>query len=244
MKSMEIIPAMDLIAGECVRLEMGNYSRKKIYERDPLKQAVKFEKMGFKTLHMVDLDGAKGSEPVNLELLEKIVSKTSLAVQFGGGIKSVKSAERAFSAGAKRVIAGSISVTNPEVVNEMIAKFGKDKIVLGVDLYEEKIAINGWLDRVDNNFMELVSYYVNRGIGSIVCTDIAKDGMMKGPSVKLYQKLIKEFPELTVIASGGISSVEDLELLSGINIKGVIVGKALYEEVITDNQNKKWLQNE
>lgn len=244
MRRAEIIPAMDILNGKCVRLEMGNYSNKRVYDIDPVEQALKFENMGLKTLHMVDLEGAKGKEPINLKTLEKIASKTHLTIQFGGGIKSLSSADSAFSAGAKRVIAGSISVKNPEELVVIIERFGSDKIVLGVDIYNEAIAINGWQERVNVDINSLVSYYANKGVYGLICTDISKDGMMKGPSIELYINLIRDFPELTIIASGGVSSVKDLETLSLTNVNGVIVGKAFYEGVLTEKEIVKWLQNE
>lgn len=244
MRKIEIIPAMDIIDGRCVRLVKGDYSSITNYDTNPLDQALKFEELGFKSLHLVDLDGAKGREPVNLSILEQIAANTSLVVEFGGGIKSLESARKAFKAGAGRVVAGSICVTNPELVNNIIKEFGPERVVLGVDIIDNKIAINGWVDRIAHDIKEFISFYKEKGISRVVCTDISKDGMMSGPSADFYLKLTTDFPDLNIIASGGITSLSDLELLSKTNIGGAIVGKALYEGFLKINDIKKWLQNE
>jgi len=244
MRKIEVIPAMDIIDGRCVRLTKGDYSSITKYDSDPLDQAMKFEELGFKSLHLVDLDGAKGRESANLSILEQIADNTSLVVEFGGGIKSLESARKAFTAGAGRVIAGSICITNPELVTNMIKEFGQERIVLGVDIIDDKIAINGWVDRIEHDINEFISFYKQRGVRRIVCTDISKDGMMSGPSREFYLKLTTDFSDINIIASGGITSLKDLELLSNINIGGAIVGKALYEGFLNINDIKKWLQNE
>jgi len=244
MNRVEIIPAMDIIDGKCVRLKMGDYLSKTEYTYSPLEQAIKFEEWGFKSLHLVDLDGAKGSGPVNLSILKAIASKTSLKIEFGGGVKSIEAARTLLSAGVERVVVGSLSVTNPKVVIKMVEEFGEDKVVLGVDIMDGKIAINGWVDKVVSDVNLFISNYVSQGIRRIVCTDISKDGMMSGPSVDLYIKLINNFPELDITASGGVSSINDLELLSKIEIRRAIVGKALYEGQITEKDIRRWLQNE
>lgn len=240
----EIIPAIDIIDGRCVRLAMGDYGKESRYSYDPLELALRYQDMGLKKLHLVDLDGAKGSEPRNLKVLERIAGGTSLFIEFGGGIKSHESAGRALSAGAARVVAGSIAVTNPLLTSQLIEIYGSDKIVLGLDLYEGKIAINGWIDKTDNKIEDVISYYAALKIKTLICTDISKDGMLSGPATELYKSLSAEYPYLDIIASGGVSSFSDIELLNTSGAKGVIVGKAFYDGIIDEKEVRGWLERE
>jgi phosphoribosylformimino-5-aminoimidazole carboxamide ribotide isomerase len=240
----EVIPTMDIIDGRCVRLSMGDYSKKREYSNNPLDQAKRFEDIGFKKLHFIDLDGAKSLEPCNLEVVEKIAQNTKLSIQFGGGVKSEESAERVFSAGVKKIIIGSLAVTNPSSVLKIINSYGIERVILGLDLLDGRIAVNGWLDIVDNNVKPLLKYYISKGISSVICTDISKDGMLMGPSFNLYASLSMEFPDVDIVASGGIRSVSDLELLKCCGIREAIVGKALYEGDITNNEIVRWLRKE
>jgi len=240
----EIIPAIDIIEGRCVRLAMGDFGKEFHYSFDPLELALRYQDMGLKKVHLVDLDGAKGSEPLNLKVLERIASGTSLFVEFGGGIKSPESAGRAISAGAGRVVAGSVAVTNPLLTSQIIEIYGSDKVVLGLDLYEGKIAINGWIDKIDSEIKDVISYYTTYNIKTIICTDISRDGMLTGPSTELYMTLSSEYPELDIIASGGVSSFSDIEMLNTCGAKGVIVGKAFYDGIINEKEVRGWLESE
>ncbi|EKD30737.1 MAG: hypothetical protein ACD_77C00477G0005 [uncultured bacterium] len=245
MKSkIEIIPAIDIIEGKCVRLAMGDYGKPFQYSFDPLELAVKFENMGMKKLHLIDLDGARGAKPRNLEVLERIASGTSLFIEFGGGIKSLESAGRAISAGARRIIAGSIAVTNPVLTSKLIDIYGSEKIVLGLDLFEGKIAINGWIEKIDNKIKDIISFYTSLKIKTLICTDISKDGMLSGPAFDLYKTLSAQYPQLDIIASGGVSSLSDIALLNQSGVKGVIVGKAFYDGVLNEEEIRRWSQNE
>lgn len=240
----EVIPTMDIIDGRCVRLSMGDYSKKREYSNNPFDQAKKFEDIGFKKIHFIDLDGAKGLEPFNLKVVEKIANNTKLSIQFGGGVKSEASAQRVFSAGVKRIIIGSLAVTNPSAVSNIIDSCGVERVILGLDLLNGRIAVNGWLDIVDNNVKSLLKYYISQGISNVICTDISKDGMLMGPSLNLYAGLSMEFPDINIVASGGIRSVSDLEQLRHCGIREAIVGKALYEGELTKNEIVKWLRRE
>lgn len=240
----EIIPAIDIIQGKCVRLAMGDYRRQFKYSFDPLDLALRFQEMGLKKLHLVDLDGARGSEPRNIEVLEKIASGTSLFIEFGGGIKSLDSAGRAFSAGAGRIIAGSIAVTNPALTSKLIDIYGSEKIILGLDLLEGKIAINGWINKSDNKIENIISFYTSIKIKTVICTDISKDGMLSGPAFELYKALSAQYPQLDIIASGGVSSISDITLLNQCGVKGVIVGKAFYDGILNEEEIRRWSQSE
>ncbi len=228
-KEMVIIPAIDIIEGKAVRLTQGDYSQKTEYAESPVAVAKMFEKAGIKRLHVVDLEGAKASKPVNLNRLEEITTETELLVDFGGGIKSNESIELAFSSGAHQITAGSIAVKNRPLVVEWIEKYGADKIVLGADVHNRKIAINGWQEDSGIDLFEFVGSYIDLGISHCICTDVSKDGLLQGPSIALYEELIIKFPQLNLIASGGVSSLEDLEELKRIGVYGAIVGKAYYE---------------
>lgn len=231
-----IIPAIDLIDGSCVRLTQGDYDRKTTYYKDPLDVARRYEDCGIKRLHLVDLDGAKASHPVNLKVLERLATSTSLQIQYGGGIKSSDALKEVFAAGAKRAICGSIAVKQPESFREWLDEFGPERMVLGADTRDGRIAINGWLEAAQMGVEELIESFRNAGLSQVICTDIAKDGMLSGPSVPLYVKLQKLFPEIEITVSGGISSLGDIENLDRNGLKSVIVGKAIYEGRITFEQ--------
>lgn len=231
-----IIPAIDLIDGSCVRLTQGDYDRKTTYYKDPLDVARRYEDCGIKRLHLVDLDGAKASHPVNLKVLERLATSTSLQIQYGGGIKSSDALKEVFAAGAKRAICGSIAVKQPESFREWLDAFGPERMVLGADTRDGRIAINGWLEAAQMGVEELIESFRSAGLSQVICTDIAKDGMLSGPSVPLYVKLQKLFPEIEITVSGGISSWDDIENLDRNGLKSVIVGKAIYEGRITFEQ--------
>jgi phosphoribosylformimino-5-aminoimidazole carboxamide ribotide isomerase len=230
---MQIIPAIDLIDGKCVRLTEGDYAQKKIYNEDPLEVAKAFEGVGLMRLHLVDLDGAKAGEVVNWKVLEKIANQTALQIDFGGGIKKEATLKTVFDTGASYATIGSLAVNNRIVFEEWIERFGANAFMLGADVYKEKIAIGGWIEKTNMDVYEFMESYINKGIGQFFCTDIEKDGKLAGPSTALYQKIIKQFPELQLIASGGVSNIEDLKLLRAIGCSGAIVGKAIYENRIT-----------
>ena len=230
---MQIIPAIDLIDGKCVRLTEGDYAQKKIYNEDPLEVAKAFEGVGLMRLHLVDLDGAKAGEVVNWKVLEKIANQTALQIDFGGGIKKEATLNTVFETGASYATIGSLAVNNRIVFEEWIERFGANAFMLGADVYKEKIAIGGWIEKTNMDVYEFMESYINKGIGQFFCTDIEKDGKLAGPSTALYQKIIKQFPELHLIASGGVSNIEDLKLLRAIGCSGAIVGKAIYENSIT-----------
>lgn len=231
-----IIPAIDLIDGSCVRLTQGDYDRKTTYYKDPLDVARRYEDCGIKRLHLVDLDGAKASHPVNLKVLERLATSTSLQIQYGGGIKSSDALKEVFTAGAKRAICGSIAVKQPESFREWLDEFGPERMVLGADTRDGRIAINGWLEAAQMGVEELIESFRSAGLSQVICTDIAKDGMLSGPSVPLYVKLQKLFPEIEITVSGGISSWDNIENLDRNGLKSVIVGKAIYEGRITFEQ--------
>lgn len=240
---MEIIPAIDLIDGKCVRLTQGDYSQKKIYEENPLKQAKVFEGMGFTSLHLVDLDGAKAGSPQNLLILEKIASQTNLKIDFGGGLKTESDLNQVWNAGADMATIGSIAVKDPELVKSWMQKFDLDKILLAADVKDEKIALNAWQDTSELSIFDFIEAYLQEGLTQFFCTDVSKDGLLKGTNVDLYQKLKKKFPNTRLIASGGVSSAQDLKDLQKIEIEGVIVGKALYEGRISQEEIDFFIKN-
>jgi phosphoribosylformimino-5-aminoimidazole carboxamide ribotide isomerase len=230
---MYIIPAIDLIGGKCVRLSQGDYRSKKEYHDDPLEMAKRFEGAGIQRLHLVDLDGAKAKKIVNGEVLERICSGTSLQVDFGGGIQADEEIEKAFGLGAKQVTGGSIAVKNPDLFDKWIAQYGTEKIILGADAKEKKIAVGGWEETTSVDLIPFIKEYFEKGIRYVICTDVAKDGLLQGPSADLYREILQEIPSLKLIASGGVSSVKDLEELEKIGVFGTIVGKAYYEGRVT-----------
>ena len=226
---MKIIPAIDLIDGKCVRLTKGDYSTKKEYSSDPLDMARRFADAGLSYLHLVDLDGARTGAVVNHKTLEKIASKTPLEIDFGGGIKSDESIRIAFESGAKKVTVGSVAVKNRELVTEWLGIYGSEKLILGADVKGEKIAISGWTETGDEYVFDFVREYLEKGFKTVISTDVAKDGMLEGPSFELYKKLLGEIEGLNLIASGGIRDMEDLEKLREMGMHGAIIGKAIYE---------------
>lgn len=226
---MHIIPAIDIIDGKCVRLTRGDYSTKKEYRGNPVEVAQEFEAAGIKRLHVVDLDGALKKKIVNITTLEKIANKTGLHIDFGGGIQSDQDIRDAFNAGAQQITGGSIAIKNPAMVEAWLAEFGAEKIILGADVKDKMIAVSGWQENSKVDIFPFLEDYIEKGIKYTICTDVAKDGVLEGPSFDLYQELMKAFPTLHLIASGGVSSIEDLERLDGQNTYGVIIGKAIYE---------------
>ena len=229
----EIIPAIDIIEGKCVRLSQGDYATKKIYNEDPLEVAMEFEDNGIKRLHLVDLDGAKASHIVNWKVLERIANNTSLVIDFGGGLKSDKDLDIAFGCGAKMITGGSIAVKNEAVFTGWIEKYGEERIILGADVKGKNIAVSGWLENSDLHWDSFIRDYYNKGIRKVISTDISKDGMLQGPSLDLYKEMLNEFPDIYLIASGGISSIEDIERLEENGVPAVIFGKAIYEGYIS-----------
>lgn len=226
---MRIIPAIDIIDGKCVRLSQGDYAQKTVYNENPLEVAKQFEDAGLKYLHLVDLDGAKAKKVVNWKVLEAITSQTHLNVDFGGGLRTREDVETVFDCGAKQITAGSIAVSDRETVLDWISEFGADKIILGADAKNGRIATHGWLDDSGLDAIEFIAAYQQEGIEYVVCTDIAKDGMLEGPSIQLYKQILKKNARLKLIASGGVSSLEDLIKLKEIGCDAAIVGKAIYE---------------
>ena len=225
----EIIPAIDIIEGKCVRLSQGDYAQKKVYNENPLEVAKEFESAGIRRLHLVDLDGAKAKHIVNYKVLESIATHTDLTIDFGGGLKSDEDLRIAFESGAKMVTGGSIAVKEPDTFLSWLDKFGAERIILGADVKEEKIAVGGWIESTTLDLLPFVKDFVERGIDKVICTDISKDGMLKGPSIDLYKRMLAEIPSLYLIASGGVSSMRDIEELNEANVPAVITGKAIYE---------------
>ena len=226
---MRIIPAIDIIDGKCVRLYQGDYNQKTIYSEDPLDIAKRFEDAGLQYLHLVDLDGAKAKQIVNHKVLEKITSKTSLLVDFGGGISSDEMIKIPFECGAKQVTIGSVAVKSPETVARWMKLYGADAIIIGADVLKEKIQIHGWQEDSKLYIYDFIANYLEKGIQYVMCTDISKDGTMQGAATDLYQKIKEQFPDLKLIASGGIGSLNDVEACAKISCEGVIIGKAIYE---------------
>ena len=238
---MRIIPAIDIIDGQCVRLSKGDYNTKKVYNENPLEIAKQFEAHGIEYLHLVDLDGAKASHIVNHKVLEEIATKTSLKIDFGGGLKTDEDLKIAFESGASQITGGSIAVKNADVFKSWIAKFGADKIILGADANNEKIAVSGWLEESDEDLIPFIQGYQKEGIQYVICTDIAKDGMLQGPSFDLYEKILKDCPNVKLIASGGISTFDELPRLKDLGCEGTIVGKAIYENRISLKQLENFI---
>jgi phosphoribosylformimino-5-aminoimidazole carboxamide ribotide isomerase len=228
-KSIELIPAIDIIGGKCVRLSKGDYNTQKIYNENPLEVAMQFEDNGIIRLHLVDLDGAKSGHIVNYNVLEKIAGRTNLTIDFGGGLKTDNDLRIAFESGAQMVTGGSIAVKDPEEFTTWIEKYGPDKIILGSDTKDRKIAISGWMETSKLDLMDFLQKYINKGITKTICTDISKDGMLQGPSIELYREILQIFPDLWLIASGGVSCMKDIEQLEEAGVPAVIFGKAIYE---------------
>jgi len=225
----EIIPAIDLIDGKCVRLSQGDYDQKIVYNENPLEVAKMFADAGIRRLHLVDLDGAKAHHIVNHRVLEKITGSTGLIVDFGGGLKSDDDLRIAFECGAGMITGGSIAVKNPDVFSSWIKKLGSAKIILGADVKDEKIAVGGWIETTELDLIPFIKNYVDQGIHKVICTDISKDGMLQGTATELYKKILAAQPGLYLIASGGVSSIRDVEQLQEASIPAVIIGKAIYE---------------
>jgi len=225
----ELIPAIDIIDGQCVRLTKGDYNEKAVYGSSPVEMAQRFESLGFKRLHVVDLEGAKSKHIVNTAALKEITSRTNLVVDFGGGIKTEKDIRLAFDCGAAMVTVGSVAVTEKEMFCSWIGRFGADKIILGADVRNGKISINGWKEDSTDDIIPFLRYYIEKGVSNVLCTDISKDGTLKGPAFGLYREIMAEFPNLNLIASGGVSSVEDLKRLNDEGVPSVVFGKAIYE---------------
>jgi len=224
-----IIPAIDIIDGKCVRLKKGDFNTKKEYNQNPLDVAKRFQDNGIQRLHLVDLDGARARKIINWKVLEQIASKTDLVIDFGGGVQTDEDLKIAFDSGAKMITAGSIAVKNPVIVQRWLKNFGGDKIILGADVKNRKIAIHGWADESEHDLMEFLEDYINQGVTQTICTDVSKDGMLQGPAFELYREMKTRFPDLYVIASGGISNIDDVFRLNDDRIDAVIIGRALYE---------------
>lgn len=232
----EIIPAIDLIDGKCVRLSQGDYAQKTIYNENPLEVAKMFADAGIRRLHLVDLDGAKAHHIVNHKVLNRITSGTDLIVDFGGGLKTDDDLRIAFECGASMVTGGSIAVKNPDVFMSWINTFGAEKIILGADVKDENIAVSGWLETTDIELIPFIKKFAVKGINKVICTDISKDGMLQGPAIELYKKILASQPEIYLIASGGVSSIKDIEMLHEASVPAVITGKAIYEGRISLKQ--------
>lgn len=230
---MQIIPAIDIIDGKCVRLTQGDYSQKTIYNENPLDVALEFQDYGIQRLHLVDLDGAKAGTIINYKTLEIIASKTNLIIDFGGGIKTEEDLKKVYHSGAALATIGSLAAKNPELFFSWVKTYGNDKFFLGADVKEEKIAVSGWLESTDISVYDFIQNNIAQGITQIFCTDISRDGKMEGPSIELYKKLIEQNPLLELTASGGVSCFQDLEDLKRIKCSGVIIGKAIYEGKVT-----------
>lgn len=235
----ELIPAIDIINGQCVRLTKGDYDQKTVYGK-PLDMALEFERIGYKRLHVVDLDGAKSKHIVNDEVLREITNRTQLVVDFGGGIKTDEDLEKAFAAGASMVTIGSIAVTQPELFLGWLEKYGAERMILGADVRHGKISINGWKEDSSEDLLPFLKKYVDAGVKNVLCTEISKDGTLAGPAISLYQQIMEAYPELHLIASGGVSSKEDIMALDKAGIPAVVFGKAIYEGKINLKELWDW----
>jgi phosphoribosylformimino-5-aminoimidazole carboxamide ribotide isomerase len=244
---LRIIPAIDIIDGKCVRLTKGDYSTKKIYNENPLEVAKEFEAAGIEYLHVVDLDGAKASQIINYKVLEQIAGKTNLKIDFGGGLKSNKDLEIAFNSGAHQITGGSIAVKNSDIFESWIETYGANKIILGADFYPDssggKIATNGWQEESTLELIPFIKGYQDKGIQYVICTDISKDGMLQGPSFNMYKEILSETKDIKLIASGGISTFDELPRLAENGCEGVIIGKAIYEHKISLKQLEQYILN-
>ena len=236
----ELIPAIDIINGQCVRLTKGDYDQKTVYSDSPAKMAKSFETLGFQRLHVVDLDGAKSKHIVNDAVLKAITTETNLTVDFGGGIKTDEDIEKAFAAGAAMVTVGSIAVTNPDLFMDWLEKYGADRMILGADVRHGKISINGWKEDSDEDLLPFLKKYVDAGVKHVLCTEISKDGTLAGPAVDLYRRVMETYPALHLIASGGVSSKEDIIALDAAGIPAVVFGKAIYEGKINLKELWDW----
>ncbi|MDD2589571.1 MAG: 1-(5-phosphoribosyl)-5-[(5-phosphoribosylamino)methylideneamino]imidazole-4-carboxamide isomerase [Fermentimonas sp.] len=240
---MRIIPAIDIIDGKCVRLTKGDYSTQKTYNENPLEVAKEFEANGIKYLHLVDLDGAKSNHVINHKVLNDIASKTSLNIDFGGGIKSDEDVQIAFENGAKQITGGSIAILDPKLFNEWLSNYGPDKIILGADSNNRKIATHGWQKESKVDVVEFITDFEIKGVQLVICTDISKDGMLQGPSVELYKEILSK-TGVSLIASGGITTIDDLHILQQIGCEGAIIGKAIYEGNISLKELREFIKNQ
>lgn len=238
----ELIPAIDIIDGQCVRLTKGDYDCKKVYSNNPVDIARDFEKHGFRRLHVVDLDGAKSKHIVNTEVLRNITSSTSLTVDFGGGIKSEEDIRLAFEAGASLVTVGSLAVTQPELFLSWVERYGSDKFILGADVADGKVSINGWKEESSLTLEEFLHFYIGKGLRHVLCTDISKDGTLQGPAFDLYKRILKLYPDIDLIASGGISCAQDFRELEANGVPSVVFGKAFYEGRITWQELEQFIK--
>ena len=236
----ELIPAIDIIEGQCVRLTKGDYDQKTVYRNSPAEVAKEFEEIGFKRLHVVDLDGAKSKHIVNEQVLKAITAEAQLVVDFGGGIKTDEDIEKAFAAGASMVTIGSIAVTSPDLFMGWLEKYGADRIILGADVRHGKISINGWKEDSSEDLLPFLKKYVDAGVRNVLCTEISKDGTLTGPAIELYQSMMAAYPELHLIASGGVSSINDIKALEAAGIPAVVFGKAIYEGKINLKELWDW----
>ena len=230
---MQLIPAIDIIDGKCVRLTQGDYNQKKEYNSNPLEVAKAYEDAGIRRLHLVDLDGAKQKKIVNLKVLEKLASQTGLHIDFGGGVQSDEAIRSAFDAGAKQVTGGSIAVKQPALFEKWLQEWGSEKIILGADVKDGQIAVSGWQESSDKELFRFLEDYLKKGVSYVICTDVSKDGLLQGPSTALYEQIIQQFPQLKLIASGGVAGIEDLKELKEKGCWGAIIGKAIYENKIS-----------
>lgn len=237
----ELIPAIDIIDGKCVRLSQGNYDSKKVYNKNPLEVAKEFEAYGIRRLHVVDLDGAASQHVVNYRTLEQIATQTSLIIDFGGGIKTSGDIEIAFDSGAEMITLGSVAVKHPELFDEWLQTYGNEKIILGADVKDNRIAINGWKEESPQELMPFLNQHINKGVTKVLCTDISRDGMLKGPALDLYRSIMEAHPELHLIASGGISGMEDILKLDEAGIPAVVFGKAIYEGRISLKELSRYI---
>ena len=240
---MRIIPAIDIIDGKSVRLTKGDYSTQKIYNEDPLEVAKQFQDHGIEFLHLVDLDGARAGKIVNYKVLEEIASRTRLTIDFGGGLRTESDLRTAFESGASQITGGSIAVRDPETFTGWLKVYGSEKIILGADALDRKVAVSGWQEDSDLELFPFVESYLQKGIIYVICTDISKDGMLEGPSLELYKELLSEFAELRLIASGGITEMDDLYKLAEMGCEGAILGKAIYEGKISLKQLEEFIQS-
>ncbi len=240
----ELIPAIDIIDGKCVRLTKGDYTTRKIYNEDPLAVAREFEAYGFKRLHIVDLDGARSRHIVNHRILEQIAGATSLTVDFGGGIKTDADIRTAFNSGAALVTVGSMAVSAPELFLEWLEQYGSDRIILGADTKDGKISINGWQEESARELLPFLKEYLQAGVRHVLCTEISRDGMLQGPATQLYARIMQECPQCRLIASGGVSSLDDIKALNTNGIPAVVFGKAIYEGRISLQELAEWAAND
>lgn len=239
---MHIIPAIDLIDGKCVRLTQGDYNRKKVYNENPLEVAKQFADHGIQKLHVVDLDGARGGRIINYKVLERLATATDLEIDWGGGMKSNEDIRIAFESGAHQVTGGTIAVKEPAIFSGWLEKYGPEKIILGTDIKDDKIAISGWEESSDRELFEFLAEYVEKGIRYTICTDVSKDGLLQGTALELYTRIRKKQPQVKLIASGGVTDIQDLEALAQIDCYGVIIGKAIYENRISLSALRPFLE--